>query len=96
MLSPTSRLRTLGFWEALTFLLESVLFLPIGLELPHLTRGLSVERPLLYSAAVLATLIAVRMAWMFTVPLLAQLVRPHRAFVSVLAATSSQTDRTPP
>jgi NhaP-type Na+/H+ or K+/H+ antiporter len=37
-----------------------------------------VERPLLYSAAVLATLIAVRMAWMFTVPLLAQLVRPRR------------------
>ena len=77
MLSPTSRLRTLGFWEALTFLLESVLFLLIGLELPHITRGLSVERPLLYSAAVLVTLIAVRMAWMFTVPLLAQLVRPR-------------------
>ena len=76
MLSPTSRLRTLGFWDALTFLLESVLFLLIGLELPHITRGLSVERPLLYSAAVLVTLIAVRMAWMFTVPLLAQLVRP--------------------
>ena len=69
MLSPTSRLRTLGFWEALTFLLESVLFLLIGLELPHITRGLSVEKPLLYSAAVLVTLIAVRMAWMFTVPL---------------------------
>ena len=78
MLSPTSRLRTLGFWEALTFLLESVLFLLIGLELPHITRGLSVEKPLLYSAAVLATLIAVRMAWMFTVPLVAQLVRPRR------------------
>ena len=46
MLSPTSRLRTLGFWEALTFLLESVLFLLIGLELPHITRGLSVEKPL--------------------------------------------------
>ena len=30
MLSPTSRLRTLGFWDALTFLLESVLFLLIG------------------------------------------------------------------
>ena len=34
MLSPTSRLQTLGFWDALTFLLESVLFLLIGLELP--------------------------------------------------------------
>ena len=66
----------MGFWEALTFLLESVLFLLIGLtKLPHITRGLSVEKPLLYSAAVLVTLIAVRMAWMFTVPLVAQLVR---------------------
>lgn len=78
MLSPTSRLRTLGFWEALTFLLESVLFLLIGLELPHITRGLSVEEPLLYSAAVLVALVAVRMAWMFTVPLVAALVRPSR------------------
>ena len=59
-------------------MLESVLFLLIGLELPHITRGLSVEKPLLYSAAVLVTLIAVRMAWMFTVPLVAQLVRPRR------------------
>jgi Na+/H+ antiporter len=68
MLSPTSRLRTLGFWDALTFLLESVLFLLIGLQLPYITRGLSVARPLEYSAVVLVTLVAVRMAWMFTVP----------------------------
>jgi len=70
MLSPTSRLRTLGFWDALTFLLESVLFLLIGLQVPHITHGLSVGGPLAYAAAVLATLIAVRMAWMFGVPLL--------------------------
>ena len=92
MLSPTSRLRTLGFWEALTFLLESVLFLLIGLELPHITRGLSVERPLLYSAAVLVTLIAVRMAWMFTVPLVAQLVRPRQP-ANVAGIAPRGTDR---
>jgi Na+/H+ antiporter len=78
MLSATSRLRTLGFWEALTFLLESVLFLLIGLELPHITSGLAVGKPLAYAAAVLATLIAVRMAWMFTVPLVVRVIRPHR------------------
>ena len=78
MLSPTSRLRTLGFWEALTFLLETVLFLLIGLQLPHITRGLSVGRPLAYAAAVLVTLIAVRMAWMFTVPPLVRVIRPDR------------------
>jgi Na+/H+ antiporter len=75
MLSPTSRLRTLGFWDALTFLLESVLFLLIGLQLPHITRGLSVARPLAYAAAVLVTLIAVRMAWMFTIPVIVRLAR---------------------
>src|SRR5437660_8226833 len=68
MLSPTSRLRTLGFWEALTFLLESMLFLLIGLQLPHITHGLAVGTPLAYAAAVVATLIAVRMVWMFVVP----------------------------
>jgi Na+/H+ antiporter len=78
MLSPTSRLRTLGFWEALTFLFESVLFLLIGLELPHITSGLAVGRPLAYAAVVLVTLIAVRMAWMFTVPLVVRVIRPRR------------------
>ena len=75
MLSPTSRLRTLGFSEALTFLLESVLFLLIGLQLPHITHGLSVATPLAYAAAVLATLIVVRMTWMFSIPLVVRLAR---------------------
>ena len=77
MLSPTSRLRTLGFWEALTFLLESVLFLLIGLQLPHVTQGLSVGTPLLYAAAVAATLVAVRVAWMFSVPQLVRVAVPR-------------------
>ncbi len=75
MLSPTSRLRTLGFWDALTFVLESLLFLLIGLQLPHITQGVSEAKPLAYSAAVVVTLIVVRMAWMFTVPLVARVVR---------------------
>ena len=79
MLSPTSRLRTVGFWDALTFLLESVLFLLIGLELPHITRGLSVGSPLAYTAAILGTLIAIRMAWVFGVPLVARIVLRGRA-----------------
>jgi CPA1 family monovalent cation:H+ antiporter len=78
MLSPTSRLRTLGFWEALTFLLESLLFLLIGLQLPHITQGLSVGQPLVYAAVIVATLIVVRMAWMFTVPGVVRLVQPRR------------------
>jgi Na+/H+ antiporter len=79
MLSPTSRLRTVGFWDALTFLLEAVLFLLIGLQLPHITRGLSVGSPLAYSAVVLLTLIVVRMVWMFGVPLVARVVLARRS-----------------
>ncbi len=77
MLSPTSRLRTLGFWEALTFVLESLLFLLIGLQLPHITKGLAVGKPLIYAAEVVATLIVVRMAWMFSAPLAMRLARPR-------------------
>jgi CPA1 family monovalent cation:H+ antiporter len=77
MLSPTSRLRTLGFWEALTFVLESVLFLLIGLQLPHITRGLALGKPLAYAAAVILTLIVVRMLWMFGFSLLTRVVGPR-------------------
>src|SRR5581483_474110 len=77
MLSPTSRLRTLGFWEALTFVLESLLFLLIGLQLPHITRGLAVGKPLAYAAVVVATLVAVRMLWMFGLGLVRRFVRPR-------------------
>jgi CPA1 family monovalent cation:H+ antiporter len=77
MLSPTSRLRTLGFWEALTFILEAVLFLLIGLQLPYITRGLAVGTPLAWAAAVVATLIGVRMLWMFVVPLVTRVLSPR-------------------
>jgi CPA1 family monovalent cation:H+ antiporter len=69
-LSPVSRLRVLGFWEVLTFLLESVLFLLIGLQLKSIVSDLhhEVGTPLAYAAAVLGALVLIRMAWMFIVP----------------------------
>lgn len=77
MLSPSSRLRALGFWDALTFLLEAVLFLEIGLQLRYIDHGLHVVTPLAYAAAVIATLMALRMAWMFVVPGLVRLADPR-------------------
>jgi CPA1 family monovalent cation:H+ antiporter len=70
LLSPASRLRVLGFWEVLTFLLESVLFLLIGLQLEGIVSDLrtGAGTPLLYAAAVLGALVLIRMAWMFIVP----------------------------
>jgi CPA1 family monovalent cation:H+ antiporter len=74
---PESRLRTRTFWDALDFLLNSLLFLLIGLQLPSILdriHGPSLV-PLAGQALLLAAAVmAVRMAWMFIVP---ALVRSH-------------------
>jgi CPA1 family monovalent cation:H+ antiporter len=67
--TPAVRLRTEPFWEALTYLLESVLFLLIGLQFLLIARalpGASVWTPVGQAAAVLATAVVLRFAWMFT------------------------------
>jgi CPA1 family monovalent cation:H+ antiporter len=79
--SAPSRLQMLGFWEALTFLLESVLFLLIGLQLRSIAHGLphGVGTPLADAGVVLAALVAIRLAWMFVVPRLGRLLARGRA-----------------
>lgn len=80
VLSASSRLQLLGFWEVLTFLLESLLFLLIGLQLQRIVSGLhgGVQTPLLYAGAVTAGLVAIRMAWMFIVPAIVRVARLQR------------------
>jgi CPA1 family monovalent cation:H+ antiporter len=75
MLSAPSRLQMLGFWDVMTFLLESVLFLLIGLQLQRIIHGLheGVGVPLLAAGAVLAAVSAVRIGWMFLMPLVLRL-----------------------
>jgi Na+/H+ antiporter len=68
---PESRLRTRTFWDALNFLLNSLLFLLIGLQLPSIVGRIERADVLELAAQALllaAVVIAVRMAWMFTVP----------------------------
>lgn len=79
MLSATSRLRTVAFWEVLTFLLESLLFLLIGLTLHQIVTGLSggAGTIAVHAAVVTATLVVVRMAWMFVVPALVHFADPR-------------------
>jgi CPA1 family monovalent cation:H+ antiporter len=74
---PESRIRTRTFWDALDFLLNSVLFLLIGLQLPRIAGRIHevAALPLVGHALLLAAVvIGVRMAWMFTVPPLVSLV----------------------
>jgi Na+/H+ antiporter len=66
--TATTRMQGQGVWEVLTFLLNAVLFILVGLQFPGLVRDL--EGPntgelILYAAAVSAAVIVARLAWVF-------------------------------
>src|ERR687895_1653052 len=68
--APT-RLLGFSFWEVFVYLLNAVLFILVGLQLPGIVRGVTGRTaPELVglAAAVSAIVIGVRMAWQFTVP----------------------------
>jgi Na+/H+ antiporter len=69
--SPAQRLTGFAVWELLTFLLNALLFVLIGLQLPFILEGLS-EEPvgtLLGQAALVAIVVTcTRIAWVFTMP----------------------------
>src|SRR5919202_687257 len=67
----STRIRNISFWQVLVFLLESMLFVLIGQQLPAILDGLgeySAPVVLLYGALVYATLVAARFAWFFIAP----------------------------
>jgi CPA1 family monovalent cation:H+ antiporter len=77
LISPQTRLQAVGTWEVLTFLLNAILFVLIGLQLPVVLDGLSGRPPLepvAYAAMVAAAVILTRFVWLFTVPYLIRVV----------------------
>jgi Na+/H+ antiporter len=67
----SARVRTQAFWESLTFLLNSLLFLLIGLQLPLIVDRIHDQSLLALAGDALlvsAVVIALRLAWMFAVP----------------------------
>jgi monovalent cation/hydrogen antiporter len=71
-----ARLRTLAFWQALEFLLNSLLFLLIGLQVTRIVGDIenSALATLVGEVLLVAlTAVVVRFAWMFIVPELADL-----------------------
>ena len=76
LLSPTSRLQMDAVWRLLTFLLEGVVFLLVGLQLRDLVDGLGSDlaTAIRVTGLVLLTLIAVRFIWMYPATYLARLV----------------------
>jgi monovalent cation/hydrogen antiporter len=79
--TPLMRIQGYAVWEILQFLLNAVLFLLVGLQLPGVIEGLSGQRPgeLLRAAALVATVvIGVRYLWLFAVPWLARTLAHRR------------------
>jgi Na+/H+ antiporter len=76
--SATARIEAQGFWNALIFLLESTLFLLMGLQFRDVAQGiegLDAGRVTLTVAVTLAVVLGLRVAWMFSVgPFLRRLI----------------------
>jgi CPA1 family monovalent cation:H+ antiporter len=68
MFSPSVRLQLWSFWESFTFLLNGLVFVLIGLQLPFILdaiRGMSHASLLLDGAIFSVLLIALRLIWVF-------------------------------
>jgi Na+/H+ antiporter len=78
LFSATARIEAQGFWNALTFILESTLFLLMGLQFRSVAgaiEGLNPSRVALAVAVTMVAVVALRVVWMFTVgPLLRRLI----------------------
>ncbi|MEA2304235.1 MAG: monovalent cation/hydrogen antiporter [Solirubrobacteraceae bacterium] len=77
---PTTRLQAFSFWETLSFMLNAALFILLGIQLPGVLstiRGDYAPATLaLYAGVVVATVIAVRMLWVFPADWLSRALSP--------------------
>jgi Na+/H+ antiporter len=66
-----ARVQSNSFWTVLTFLLDSLLFILVGLEFPIILEGISeysYSQLLLYAALVCGAVIGLRLLWFFFAP----------------------------
>jgi Na+/H+ antiporter len=83
--SASTRLLGFSFWEVLVYLANAVLFILVGLQLHPILSGLGGTSATVLvgqAALVSAVVIAVRIAWMFTIPYLIRLVDRRAAQVT--------------
>jgi monovalent cation/hydrogen antiporter len=76
--SPNVRLQAGAVWESLTFILNGLVFILIGLQLPHVMEaihGYDLKTLLLYGAVFSAFLIVLRLAWVYPGAHLAYFIR---------------------
>lgn len=78
--SPAVRLQAGAVWEALEFLLNGLVFILIGLQLPYVLAGLGEYthlRLFAYGAGLSAILIALRLLWMYPAAAISYKIRKH-------------------
>ncbi len=71
LFSAQTRMQAFAFWDVLTFLLESALFVLLGAQFPLVVRGLGSQSSASlawYALLAFAVVVTVRMVWQFTVP----------------------------
>ena len=69
----SSRIQALAFWGVLIFVLEALLFILVGQQLPSILGSLgeySLAQVLLYAVLIYAAVLAARFAWFFSTPYL--------------------------
>jgi monovalent cation/hydrogen antiporter len=80
LFSPAVRLQAYGFWNALTFAMNGLVFVLIGLQLPFVLAGIRdipMRTLLIYGAAFSALVIALRLVWVYPSSYVAYLIRRH-------------------
>jgi CPA1 family monovalent cation:H+ antiporter len=68
VLNASVRLQAQAFWEMIIYLLNGIVFVLIGLQLPGILRSMEEHwwpRPLFYALVINSVCIVVRMAWIF-------------------------------
>jgi monovalent cation/hydrogen antiporter len=80
LFSPNVRLQAHGFWDSLTFAMNGLVFVLIGLQLPFVLsgiRGYPFRTLLLYGVLFSALVIALRIAWVYPGAYLAYAIRRY-------------------
>jgi CPA1 family monovalent cation:H+ antiporter len=78
--SPGVRLQAWAVWDALTFILNGLVFVLIGLQLPYVLGNIcdhNLGRLIAYAAGFSAFLILLRLIWVFPGAYFANLIRKH-------------------
>ena len=68
VLSPTTRIQAIAVWDIIVFLLNGLIFILIGLQLPSILEEISEYSPatlLWYAVLISAVVISVRLLWVF-------------------------------